>query len=370
MALYRPQTPDPRPQSTALELQKVERILLLKPSSLGDVIHAMPTASAIKRRYPEKHLSWVVEEESAPVIQESLCLDDVLVLPRKRWQRDLLDPSRIGSTLREAGVFLRELRERRYDLAIDLQGLLKSGFLALASGARFRVGLEGSREGSYLFMTHRVPIADGPEHAVDRYLRVATYLGADGEKKEFPIRWSIKEEERVEAFLHGSSRPRIVLHPAARWKTKLWDTGRFAALGDMLVNRLGASLLITGGPEDLPLVKGIAEGMRSRAFILAGRTSLKELAALLVRGDLMITLDSGPMHLGAALGTPVIALFGPTDPQRTGPYGEGHQVIRREIPCSPCFRRRCPIPDEGACMKSISVEEVFERVFEVLRRKG
>ncbi len=275
----------------------MERILLIKPSSLGDVIHAMPTASAIKRRYPEKHLSWLVEEEAASVIQESPCLDDILVLPRKRWQRDLLDPFHFGSTLREAGVFLRELRERRYDLAIDLQGLLKSGLLALASGARFRLGLEGSREGSLLFMTHRVPIADGPEHAVDRYLRVAAYLGADREKKEFPIRWSMEEEERVEALLHGSSEPRVVLHPAARWKTKLWDKGRFATLGDMLVDRLGVSLFLTGGTSDLPLVKGIAEGMRSRAFVLAGRTSLKELSALLVKGDLMITLDSGPMHI-------------------------------------------------------------------------
>jgi len=351
-----------------LDLQGVERVLFLKPSSLGDVIHALPTAVAIKERYPEKQLGWLVEEETAPILKGNPFLSEVIVLPRKRWERELIIPHRLFSALREAGRFLQGLRRQRYELAIDLQGLLKSGVLALASGARLRLGLEGGREGSHLFLTHRVPIGDGIEHAVDRYLRVAAYLGAEVEKREFPIQWGEEEDARARAFLAGGPGPWVVIHASARWGTKLWEASGFACLGDALVAKLGVSVILTGDSNDLPLVKGIAERMGHRPLIVSGRTTLQELAALLAKVELMISVDSGPMHMAAALGTPVLALFGPTDPRRTGPYGEGHEVIRKGLECSPCLRRRCPIPDKRACMKSIQVEEVLEKATEMLGR--
>lgn len=347
----------------------VRRLLLVKPSSLGDVIHALPTACALRRRFPEAHLAWLVEEESAEVVRGAPPVDEVIASGRRRWWRAIRRVRGAAGALGEFRRLLQALREARYDLVVDLQGLLKSAIFVAATGAPVRVGLSGAREGSGLACTHVVP-APVDEHAVERNLRVAWALGAPAAARDFPIAISPGAEAEARRLLAevpgrraggagASDGPLVVLHPAARWPTKLWTPEAFAAVGDRLVDQLGAAVVITGDVADAGTAEAIRDRMARPALNLAGRTPLKVLAALLGRAVVMVTVDSGPMHLAAALGTPLVALFGPTAPARTGPYGRGpRRVLQERLPCVPCLSRRCRIREERLCMRSVDPQRV------------
>ena len=345
-------------------MEQVKRILILKPSSLGDVVNALPFLASLRRRYPDRHIAWLVEEEGAGVLLGHPLLDRVIVSGRRRWGREAVAPLRWPSALREIGALIAELRGGRYDLVVDLQGLLKSALILVLSGARFRVGLADAREGSRRVLTHHVPLSPGPSHAVDRYLEAARFLGADPSPISFIFPSGPDDGHKAEALLaEAGVRPgdRVVaLNPRARWPTKLWEEDRFARVGDMLARRHGARILVTGSLLDLPLARRLADRMHHAPFVAAGRTDLRLLIALLKRIDLLVTLDSGPMHLAAAVGTPLVALFGPTDPRLNGPYGGEGTIVRVSLPCSPCRKRRCQIQDDRLCMRSISEEAVAE----------
>ncbi|MDE2179232.1 MAG: glycosyltransferase family 9 protein [candidate division NC10 bacterium] len=345
-------------------MEQAQRILIIKPSSLGDVVNALPFLSSLRRRYPDRYIAWLVEEEAAELLLGHPLLDRVIVSGRRRWRREVRMPFRGSATLREIAALIAELRQGRYDLVVDLQGLLKSALMVICAGARFRVGLAGAREGSERALTHVVPLPPGPLHAVDRYLEVARFLGADSLLKTFVFPSRPDDGARAEALLaEAGVKPDslvIALNPQARWTTKLWGEERFARLGEMLARQHGARILVIGSSSDLPLARRLANGMDPAPFVAAGRTDLKVLIALLKRIDLLVTVDSGPMHLAAALGTPLIALFGPTDPRLIGPYGGDGVVLRVPLPCSPCSKRRCQIKEDRLCMHSISVEQVAE----------
>lgn len=362
-----------RPVPLGLDLDRARRILIIKPSSLGDVVHALPFLRALRRHLPDHHLAWLAEEETAGLLEGHPDLDEVLVSGRRRWARQ---PFWAG-TAREVWRFARRLRAGRYDLVIDLQGLLKSAALTLLSGAPVRVGLSTGREGSRWALTHVVP-ATLEVHAVERYLAVAEALGVPPGPREFVLPAGQTEEAWVDEGLAGWGRPLVVLHAAARWSSKRWEPERFARVADALATGLGATILLTGGASDGPLARAIASRMRAVPVDLTGRTDLRHLVALLRRADLMVTVDSGPMHIAAALGTPLIALFGPTDPRQTGPYvpreGEGGRggrpvVLQHPVPCGPCLRRTCPLPEERLCMRLLEADEVVEAAFALLERR-
>jgi ADP-heptose:LPS heptosyltransferase len=207
-------------------------------------------------------------------------------------------------------------------------------------------------------------------HAVDRYLEAARFLGADPSPVTFVLPCGDDDEARVEAILgEAGARPGdpvVALNPQARWPTKLWEEDRFARVGEMIARRYGARIVVTGVLSDVPLARRLAARMNPAPFLLAGRTDLRLLIALLKRVDLLVTLDSGPMHLAAALGTPLVALFGPTDPRLNGPYGAAGAILRVSLPCSPCLKRRCQIQDDRLCMRSISETDVAEAAAAVL----
>lgn len=355
----------------SVPMEQVQRILIIKPSSLGDVVNALPFLSSLRQRYPDRHIAWLVEEDAAELLLGHPLLDRVIVSGRKRWGREVRSPSRGSAALREMAALIAELRLGRYDLVVDLQGLLKSALMVICARARFRVGLAGGREGSGRALTHVVPLPPGPLHAVDRYLEAARFLGADPPSKAFVFPSRPDDEERTDALLaEAEARPNalvIALNPQARWPTKLWGEEQFARVGEALARRHGARILVIGSSSDLPMARRLARRMNPAPFVAAGRTDLKVLIALLKRIDLLVTVDSGPMHLAAALGTPLIALFGPTDPRLIGPYGGdlsagqvGGVVLRVPLPCSPCSKRRCQIDEDRLCMHSISVEQVTE----------
>jgi len=341
-------------------------ILIVKLSAIGDVVHALPFLDALRKGFPGAMIDWVVEEDSSQVLVGHPALNRVILSRRKSWQRRLSKTANPLSVFRELLDFLNELRSCRYDLVIDLQGLLKSGILVGLSKGRRKIGMSGSREGAGLFLNERPIPVDYGRHAIDRYLRVAETIGCDGMDLEGRITHSDSDKMSVDEILkrHGiKNGPFVTINPMAKWPTKLWDVGRFAALAARIQKELGCGVVFTGSSSDRPVIDDIVRRMANPPLNLAGRTNLKELAYLYTRCRLLVATDTGPMHVAAAMGCPVVALFGPTAPWRTGPYGTGHTVIRTHAGCSPCFKKRC---DHMTCMKEIRVDQVFEGVKEVL----
>jgi lipopolysaccharide heptosyltransferase I len=343
--------------SLPIRLDAARRVLLVKPSALGDVVHALPVLATLKRRYPAVTFDWLVEEETAAIVTGHPSLGHSVVSGRRRWLRQLRDPRTAPAALREARAFVAEVRHRRYDAVLDLQGLLKSALYVLAAGAPMRVGFAEGREGAPWVLTHRIVAPPQPVHAVRRYLALAAAVDATEPVWDFSIPVGERDRAEARAALAGLPQPRVVLHPGARWRTKLWQPEAWHQVAGALAAG-GAGVLVTGSREDAPLAERIVSGLDPRARSAAGQVSLKGLAALLAEVDLMVTVDSGPMHMAAAVGTPLVALFGPTDPARTGPFGQA-VVLRRDLACSPCLDRRCRIPERDRCMRELTPGDVL-----------
>jgi 3-deoxy-D-manno-octulosonic-acid transferase/heptosyltransferase-1 len=244
---------------------------------------------------------------------------------------------------------------------IDFHGLLKSAIFVLLSGGKRKLGYDSLQEGSGFFLNEKIP-EDMTKHAVDRYLDFPRHLSCETSNPEFPIGLQEAHFRSVQALLSekniDTNRGYVAVSPVAYWETKLWDEAKFAALCDLIVTDLDLPVVFTGERHEGTIAR-IRSLMQAPSISVAGGTSLRELAVLYKKASLLLTTDSGPMHLAAAVGTPVVALFGPTSPERTGPYGSGHTIIRRGLPCSPCFRKTCETVE---CMKIITVDEVFQAV--------
>jgi len=340
-------------------------ILIVKLSAIGDVVHTLPSVAALRNLYPKAHITWVIEEASSDLIMNHPFIDRVLVSRRRHWLRNLGKFRHIHQTLREIRSFLSELRDRRYDLVVDFHGLLKSSVIVVASRGKRKLGYDSMQELSGLFVNETI-FEDMTKHAVDRYLDFIRYLGGDVERPEFLIPVGSETDACVTALLqtHGidSGDSFVAVNPVAYWETKLWTNEGFAELCDRIIAELNMTVVFTGSKNDT-IVKEIRSTMTELSVSLEGQTSLQELACLYRRASLVVTTDSGPMHIAAAVGTPTVAIFGPTDPARTGPYGNGHVVIWRELQCSPCFLKKC---DLMRCMRDITVDEVFEAVKKLL----
>jgi heptosyltransferase-1 len=338
-------------------------ILIVKLSAIGDVIHTLPSLAALRKLYPEAHITWVVEEAAAGLIKNHPDLDSVLISRRKSWIK-YFRKGEIYRPLREMRAFLKELRQRPYDLVIDFHGLLKSALIVLLSGGKRKLGYDSLQELSGLFYNEKIP-EDMNKHAVDRYLDFSRYLGAKIVGPEFPLPSDNAAQVKVQYIFekhHLENKKFIAINPVAYWETKLWDNEKFARLADSIKTKLNVEVVFTGSEKSS--IEKITTQMPDKAVNLGGETTLLELAYLYKKALMVITTDSGPMHLAAAVGTPIIALFGPTDPQRTGPYGEGHTIIRTDLPCSPCFLKKCPTKK---CMQDISPAQVMAVIGERLK---
>lgn len=339
----------------------VERLLIIKPSSLGDVLHALPAFHALRELYPRARIDWLVNREWAEILDGQPGLNATVPFDRRRLGRPSRFPEVVG--------FVRRLRATAYDLVVDFQGLFRSGALAVLTGAPLRLGFADGREGSPLFYTQRVPVPPGTMHAVEKNLLLPRALGWRGEAG--PVRFQPDAQDRAAARGLVADGPglRIVLHPVTTRVTKQWPIHQFATLALMLSTRLRAVVYVTGSEADREALAVWPEASGG-TIMLAGRTSLRQLAALFEAVDCVVTNDSGPMHLAAAMGTPVVAVFGSTEPDRTGPYGNGHRIIRWPLWCSPCsdFARRCwNLWTPLACLRAIGADEVFTAVAEQTR---
>jgi lipopolysaccharide heptosyltransferase I len=322
-------------------------ILFIKPSSLGDIVHAMPTVAALRRTHPSAKVTWLVKRQWVDIVERIDGVDRV-------WP--------VGSGLMGWLSEVSALRAERFDIAVDLQGLFRSAVMGWLSGAPHRVGFANAREGSPWWYTQPVLVPTGEMHAVDRYLLVAKAMGAETPcPVEFRFRIPQADHDEVARLLsHAGIAPGtswVAMNVSARWPTKRWPAASFAAVADQL-NREGLGpVLFIGGPEDRAVIAVVSGMMKTRAIAFSVAPSVGLLPALLSQAALLITNDSGPMHIAAAVATPVLALFGPTSHVRTGPYGAGHRVLTNDISCRPCFSRSCHNQVHLECLTNIMPEQ-------------
>lgn len=346
-----------------MEDQK-SHILIIKLSAIGDVVHSLPLLEVLRERFPLARIDWLVEEDASGIVEGHPCIDELLIFPRKSWLKRLTRKGEFISVGKEAVGFVRGLKSRRYGIVIDLQGLLKSGILTFLARGKRKIALNNGREGSALFVNERVAIPDPQMHALERYLCVARHLGVKNPRWDGSIPIYESDTAYVDSLIGtlDVDRTLIAVNPMAKWETKLWESSRFASLADLLNEKLAAGVIFTGSGADRDAIGAIQSEMKTEALNLAGRTTLKQLASLYQRCAVVISTDTGPMHIAAAMNSPiVVALFGPTSPLRTGPYGEGQRVVSAGVECSPCFKKRC---DDMWCMRGITVDMVYEAVKE------
>lgn len=342
-----------------LSRHEFQRILIIKPSSFGDVIHALPVLNGLRQRYPHAEISWLVATSCAGLLEHHPSLDEVIPFDRRRY-------GLIGRNFRitvEFLAFVQALRDRRFDLVVDLQGLFRSGFMAIAAGAAVRVGFDNAREFAWMFYTHRVTLPSRDMHAVDRNYLVGRTLGFAHVPVRFDLpvrddaRIRVREKLAAEGIAPGD--PYALMGPGTRWETKRWPAERFASLARMLRNERGLPVVLIGMADEAEVARDVAERAGVPVANLAGQTGLADVIALVDGAAVVIMHDSGPMHLATALGKPMVAIYGPTSPVLTGPYHRPETIARQDVPCSPCrIKRVADCPYDHRCMRDLSVEAV------------
>ncbi len=303
------------------------KIAIVKLSSLGDVIHALPVARALRRAYPGAHLTWIVEAREYAILRDHPDLDSVLPVDTRLWRRLIRRPAGARVVWRKVGRLQTRIRAARFDVALDLQGLIKSGLLTAYTGAPLRVGFSPSWCGEWpnsLFTNRHVSPPREAVHVVEQYLALLEPLGVVGVTPEFHIPVRSVAARRMEEFLGEQGIKRrdllVALNPGAGRENKRWPVSHMRALAERLGAEPGIRLLLLWGPDEIHMARQIRDGLPMKA-ILAPPTDLDELTELLRRCALLIANDTGPLHLGAALGTPALGLYGPTPAQRNRPYG-------------------------------------------------
>lgn len=344
-----------------------KRVLIVKQSSLGDVVHTLPVVHALKRCHPDWTIGWVVNQGFAPLVQRDPAVARIypIRIPstsdpsagRGAWYRAFT------ATVRVLGRLRREFRAEPWDLVLDLHASLRSGLLALMNPGGRRLGFADARELNTLFQHQLVANPAGRVHAVEKNLLFCESLGCPSTPSDFYLCTAAADEERVGEFLAaegiGAAEPVVYVNPTARWSTKFWLVERWAELADRLL-AAGIRPVFGGSDGDLAYIREITGRMRGRASVAAGALSLTESAALMRRAAVYAGLDTGPMHMAAMIGTPVVALFGPTHPERVGPYNVAHAIVRAEgLDCLCCRRRSC---DHLSCMQGIATETVYRQV--------
>ena len=350
-----------------LEAKKFRRILLIKPSSLGDCLHGLGVLNALRRAMPEAKISWLINSEYAEIIESHPALDEVIRFDRGRFSTR--GPRR--GAVKEIFSLWGKLRGGRFDLVIDLQGLLRSGIMAAATGADVRLGLADARELAGLFYTHRAQLKNTDVHAVDRYMRCLEALGIRGDERDFSLPAEAKASDEVEQMLAeaglGVNEKFVLVSPGARWESKRWSIDKFAKVIDGIREEMSLGCVLAGSGKERQLCERLAGMCDSEPVNLAGRTSLEQLGALVNRSELVLGHDSGTIHLAVAMNKPLVCIIGPTDPKRTGPYGRNDSIVSANVECAPCRRSVCA---DDRCMRLIGAETVLAKVKTLLSAKG
>jgi len=363
------------------------KILLIKLSAVGDVVHTIPVLHKLRRRYPMAQLDWLVTPSIAELLRHHPAITGIIEFEREAWST----PWRLAP-FASYGRLAAKLRAASYDLVVDMHGQFRTAALTLATGAPVRIGFDrprasvwdasprkfseqarkhawqGAREGSWLAYTHHIPVPTLDLHAVDRYLNVGPILGLDTEPADFSFPIPQSASSRIDVLLRqfGVDRHEIVIiAPGTIWETKQWGSEKFAKVAGHFISK-GFAVALIGSQRERIVCEEVA-ALAPGAINLAGMTGLSELAALIHCSTIGITNDSGPMHLAVALDRPVTSIFGPTDPVWIGPYRRANAVLHADLECSPCYLRRLKhCHHDHACMHSVSPSAVIERAESIL----
>ncbi len=343
----------------------MKRVLVIKLRKIGDVLLSVPTIRAIREHLPDSYIAALVNKGTEEMLSGNPLLDEVISFDRSVKGLPLLQ-----SLSAQAGLIWR-IRNKKFDLVVDLTSGDRPALIALLSGAKYRLGHDPGGQGflgkKYCY-THLVLPGGEEKHVVESNLDVVRLLDMDTADKSVSIFIPPEDQARVDEWLKGGNDSPVHIHPTSDWLFKCWRDEAYARLIDYLQLERKLKVVLTSGPtaKELEKVTAILKLARSQPLNLTGRTSLKQLAAVSIRSKLFIGVDSAPMHIAAAVGTPVIALFGPSGEHNWGPWGQGHTVISKDWPCRPCGRDGCQGSKRSKCLEEISLDEVKAVVEEYL----
>lgn len=334
------------------------RIAIIKPSALGDIIHALPVLTALRTRFPNARITWVVNRAYASLLSGHPDLTDTLAFDRAAM-------SSLRGAIATTIALTTELRRRRFDLVIDMQGLLRSGLMAWASGAPVRVGFATAREGSRYFYTHKLPVPTRTQaHAVERMWRVAEAFGVGQLPKVFRVPLQPEAITFAREQLMRLPKPVIAVAVGAKWPTKRWPPAHFAAVLEQAQTHFGAGCIFVGSADDTANAHAVLAHLRGPCLDFTGRTSLPQLAALLACADLMLANDTGPLHLAAALGKPCVAPYLCTRVAFHGPYTAVARCVETTVACAGSYLKTC---DKMICIPELTAQRLWPHLAEVLQ---
>ncbi len=338
----------------------MDHFLIIRLSSLGDVVHTLPAFSALRKKYADAKISWIVEETGKEILDLVPGLDRIVPVGLKRWK--------LGSRRfwKEFGKLKKEIRNKD-QVAIDFQGLIKSGLMAYISGARKRIGFHRmnlKERLASLFYTESLAEVSEKDHVIGKNLKLLSLVGIEGGDYEFPLQIPEELSQDIQIILkilgHDSQKKLVVLNVGAAWETKRWYADRWIQMIEKIKSDRIFPVLLWGSEVEKELAEKIG---RASGVPLVPRLSLKEVMALIPKAALLVSGDTFALQAAGAFGTPVVGLFGPTTPSRNGPFREHDRVIFHELECGHCYKRKCP---HARCMDAITSEEVADACLEIL----
>jgi lipopolysaccharide heptosyltransferase I len=353
------------------------RILIVRLSAFGDCLHAVPTLVALRRHFPGAEIGWAIEDLPHSLLAGHSMVDRFHIFPRKAFKRS---QGTFMERVRSMRQFRKELAAAKYDVAIDLQGLTKSGLVSWWSGAKQRIGFKGedSREINIVFNNERVEPPEEAVHVVEKNLSLLKPLGVSiPDKPEWVMPSFHQEMTAMRPFLSecglinsdGSVKRFAIVNPGATWVTKRWPPESFGEVSKGLIARHGLSVLVPWAGQDEYKAAQTIVNIAGKGAFLAPDTNLRQLAALTMQSVLFVGNDTGPLHLAVALNVHSVAIFGATDPLRNGPYGSGHRMQTGGVDCHPCWKTTCDRPEKDrACLIRVTAESVLTSCAHSLQR--
>ncbi len=333
---------------------------------MGDLVHTLPAVSALRKRFPDARIDWLVETRHRDVLLDNPDVSELIEVDTLGWRRRLFSPR----TWREIRGSVARIRERRYDFVLDLQGTIKSAVSAFLARSDRRIGFGASHLKEWaaaLLYTERVSANGDRPHVIDRHLSLLRALDIETEERRFAISVSPAEKVAAEGELARMNlREYVLLNPGGSWVTKRWSPERFGRLAAAIEREWKLESLVVWGPGEEGMAREVVEASKGAAR-LAPRTSLRDLIPYIRKARLFVSGDSGPLHLASACGVPAVGIFGPTDPARNGPFGSGDEVVWKHVACSPCYKHRCP-GYGNVCLTAIEVDDVLRAVRKRLER--
>ncbi len=338
-----------------------KNIALVRLSSIGDVIFAMPALALLRETYPQARITWIVEDRAADLLRDHSLLDEVLIMPRRIWKKKRANGASRTAVLADMRAFGKLVASRNFDLAIDFQGNLKSGLVTRATKAPVRLGYgKGeTKEPNWLFTNRKLRLHGEVMHRMERDIRLLGLIGIAPSFRWPPFTFAEDDRKVVDAFIGSlpEGGPIIVLNPgtSAWFKCKRWDPDYYASLADYLVLSRQARVVINWGPDEIEVVDQIMKMAQVPIYQAPDLKNMRQVGYLMSQADLVVGSDTGPVHLAAAQRIKTIILFGPYDPRFYYPFEHKERAVFMNLACSPCRYRTCPAVD---CMRLISPTRV------------